>query len=125
MELWTQDIQAKKEFGLNWVYGRSLSGVGHDCVHFGGNSGYQAMNLAYLWGAKRLVLLGFDCKKVGGKDHWFGQHPKGLTQVQPYEIWQKHFEQMAKEFADLGVEVINCSPDSALTCFKTAAIESL
>jgi hypothetical protein len=125
MELWTQDLNAKKQFGLNWVLGRSQSGLGRDCVHFGGNSGYQAMNLAYLWGAKRIILVGFDCKPVDGKDHWFGQHPKGLTQIQPYEIWRKHFEQIAIELKAEGVEVINCSPDTALTCFDRKPIETL
>lgn len=125
MELWTQDLKARKEFDLNWVLGRSQPGLGHDCVHFGANSGYQAVNLAFLWGATRIILLGFDCKPVGGKDHWFGQHPRGMTQVQPYEIWIKNFETLANDMKLQGVEVINCSPDTALTCFPTAGIETL
>lgn len=110
---------------LSWVFGKSKSGLGRDCVHFGGNSGYQAINLAYLWGATRIVLLGFDCKPVAGKDHWFGQHPKGLTQIQPYELWMNNFPLLARELADEGVEVINCSPDTALKCFKRSSIEKI
>ena len=107
------------------MLGASKRGLGEDRVHFGGNSGFQAINLAYLWGAKRIVLLGFDGKAVGGKDHWFGQHPQGLTQVQPYSLWLDHFPQLAYDLKREGVEVINCSPDSAITCFKGADIETV
>lgn len=121
-ELWTQDLRAKREFGLNWVLGRNKSGLGSDCVHFGGNSGYQAINLAYLWGAKRIILLGFDCKLVDGKTHWFGQHPQGLNQNQGFATWINNFQQLAKDLEVEGIEVLNCSPDSALECFKKSSI---
>lgn len=121
-ELWTQDLRAKRDFGLSWVLGRNKSGLGSDCVHFGGNSGYQAINLAYLWGAKRILLLGFDCKAVDGKTHWFGQHPNGLNQNQGFLTWIKNFEQLAQDLKAEGVEVINCSPDSALEVFTKRRI---
>ena len=124
-ERWTQDIQAKRKYGLNWVHGVSKRGLGYDCVHFGGSSGYQAINLAFLWGAKRIVLLGFDCKPVDGKDHWFGQHPDGLTQRQPYDLWLEHYPQLAHDLKREGVEVINCSRDTALNCFQKATIQTV
>jgi hypothetical protein len=124
-EKWTQDIHARRKYLLNWVLGRSKPGLGRDCVHFGGNSGYQAINLAYLWGAKRIVLLGFDCKPVNGKDHWFGQHPRGLNQVQPYQLWLNNFVQISKDLESEGIEVINCSMLSALQCFKKAEIATI
>lgn len=124
-ELWTLDLQAREKYKLNWVYGISEHGLGHDKVHFGGSSGYQAINLAYLWGVSRIVLLGFDCKPVGGKDHWFGQHPQGLTQIQPYDLWIDNFSRLAVELEAQEVEVINCSSDTALTCFKRLPIESV
>lgn len=124
-ERWTQDIATRHKYGINWVYGVSKRGLGRDCVHFGDNSGYQAINLAFLWGAKRIVLLGFDCKPVGGKDHWFGQHPQGLVQIQPYQLWLNSFPHIAKELEAEGIEVINCSPDTALTCFRKGEIEKI
>jgi hypothetical protein len=124
-ERWTQDLRAYREFGLSWVLGSSKSGLGSDCVHFGGNSGYQAINLAYLWGAKRIVLLGFDAKPVAGKDHWFGQHPNGLKQIQPYQLWLDRFPQLAHELAIQDVEVINCSMESAIQCFNKQEIFSI
>ena len=94
-------------------------------MHFGGSSGYQAINLAFLWGATRIVLLGFDCKPVDGKDHWFGQHPQGLTQVQPYSLWLDHYPQLAQDLHDEGVAVINCSRDTALRCFAVDTIVNI
>jgi hypothetical protein len=124
-EKWTQDIRAKRSFGLNWVLGRRGDGLGYECVHFGANSGYQAINLAFLWGADRIILLGFDCKSIQGKDHWFGQHPEGLTRNQPYALWKRNFRQLARDLEAENVKVINCSPDSALECFKKASIAQL
>lgn len=124
-ERWTQDLRAYREFGLSWVLGSSKSGLGSDCVHFGGNSDYQAINLAYLWGAKRIILLGFDAKPINDKHHWFGQHPKELKQVQPYDIWLQHYPKLAKELLAENVEVINCSMDSAITSFKKLDIQKI
>lgn len=105
--------------------GSSQRGLGHDRVHFGGNSGFQAINLAFLWGATRIILLGFDCKAVAGKDHWFGQHPQGLKQVQPYNLWLEHYPQLAYDLKREGVTVINCSRDTAINCFERATIETV
>lgn len=124
-ELWTQDLRAKREFGLSWVLGRNKNGLGSDCVHFGGNSGYQAINLAYLWGAKKIILLGFDCQPIDGKSHWFGQHPQGLNQTQNFAMWIGNFNLLAKDLESEQIEVINCSMQSALECFKKVKIEEL
>ena len=87
-------------------------------MHQGGNSGYQAINLAYLWGATAIVLLGLDCSpSKDGKAHWFGQHGPGLTQRQPFDLWQAKFPRLAQDLKDDGVRVINCSRQTALTCF--------
>lgn len=97
-------------------------------IHNGGNSGYQAINLAYLWGARRLVLLGFDCKKdKAGKRHWFGEHPSPLTLTQEstYADWRRNFTALAADLKKEGVEVINCSPDSALACWPRLPISQV
>jgi hypothetical protein len=124
-EKWTQDLHAKRRYGLNWVLGKQMPGLGYEAVHFGRSSGYQAINLAFLWGAKRIVLLGFDCKDSNGRAHWFGQHPQGLNQEQPYKLWIANFAKLANDLQTAGVEVINCSTDTALTCFKQVSIDQL
>jgi hypothetical protein len=121
-EMWTQDIHARREFGLNWVLGKAKAGLGKDCVHFGSHSGYQAINLAYLWGAKRIILLGYDCRSIGGKAHWFGQHAAGLNQQQGFITWLTHYQQLADDLSAEGVEVINATPESAINVFTKRRI---
>lgn len=93
-------------------------------IHYGNNSGFQAMNLAYHWGARRMLLLGFDCKAQAGKVHWFGDHPKPLrTEPSAFKTWLASFEKLAKDLKADGVEVVNCSRETALTCFKRSTID--
>lgn len=90
------------------------AGLGLKQVHTGGNSGYQAINWAFIQGAKRIILLGFDMHGT----HWHGKHVRGLNNCHPFGQWIKAFNRMAKDFEKTDCEVINCTPDSALECFK-------
>lgn len=83
----------------------------------GKNSGYQAINLAVLLGATRIVLLGYDMQ-VGAKgDEYFfaGSHPDKKRSA--YPEFRKRFPTIVQPLKDAGVEVINCSRQTALTCF--------
>ncbi len=61
-ELWTQCKRSAREFGLKRVVGYKRPGLSTstDEIHFGDNSGYQAINLAVNRGHKRIGLLGFN-----------------------------------------------------------------
>jgi hypothetical protein len=117
-ELWTQDVKAHQRYGVNWAPANRGDGLGREFIHWGANSGYQAINLAYLWGARRIILLGYDCKRIEGKSHWFGEHQNGLSRNHPLDTWRRNFPQLAADLKAEGVEVLNCSPDSALDCFE-------
>ena len=41
-----------------------------NCLHTGSNGGYQAVNIATLAGAKRVVLLGYDMRFHGKRSHF-------------------------------------------------------
>lgn len=122
-ELWTQSKDAARRHGLQLINGRRGKGLGRDAVHYGGNSGYQAVNLAYLWGAKRIVLLGYDMQHTGRKGHWHGDHPWKLGVKPPVRDWIPRFSVMAEGLVAEGVEVINATRETALTCFARQAIE--
>lgn len=92
-------------------------------IHAGLNSGYQAIGLAYELGAAKIILIGFDMQHTGGKTHWFGDHPKGLTNAHGIKNWIPGFTALAKGLEFQGIEVINCSIETALTCFKRAKLE--
>lgn len=94
-------------------------------IHYGGNSGFQALNLAVHFGAKRIVLLGFDMRPSGGKSHWFGNHPPGLQRHSPYTEFISAFEGAVDDLTRAGVEVINCTPHSALQSFPHRALKDV
>jgi hypothetical protein len=84
-------------------------------INYGSNSGFQAINLAIQFGAARIVLVGFNMQRVGGKSHFHGDHPKGLRNADPRRFLT-YFNQAAKKLPP-GVAITNATPDSALKCF--------
>jgi hypothetical protein len=82
----------------------------------GRNSGYQAVNLAFLYGASRIVLLGYDMQRWGGKTHFFGDHKHAASRP-PFDQFRRQFASLVKPLAKSGVTVINATRHSVLTCF--------
>lgn len=89
------------------------------------NSGYQAINLAYHFGVSRIILIGYDMQRTEGRSHWHGDHPKGLTNAEGVAKWASRFPQLAADLEREGVEVVNCSKETALNCFKRARLEDV
>lgn len=124
-ELWTQDDGAARAYGLTRVRHLRRPGLTRTAgtVHGGGNSGYQAINLAYLLGARRLVLVGFDMQPTGGALHWFGRHPvPELDRRLPFAHWIGQFGDLARDLAREGVDVVNATRETALTQFRRATL---
>ena len=98
-------------------------------VATGGNSGYQAINLAVLMGATRIILLGFDMKKEKDQPRHYwpdneGEYPDGILKVDSnYKAFIRHFDTLPNVLNKIGVQVINCTPGSALTCFPVMKLE--
>jgi hypothetical protein len=88
-----------------------------------GGSGGSAINLALLMGAKRVFLLGYDCKSTKAKPNWHEDH-RFPPADELYQKFIKGFETIARELPVKfpGCEVINLGPDSELTCFPKADI---
>ena len=120
-QCWTRDQSAADKYGLHWIRSVSEPGLSFDqgVIHEGGNSGYQALNLAVHFGARRILLLGYD---MGGR-HWFGDHPASLPVQSNYRIFLDNFATLPNDLARAGVEVINCTRDTALTVFPRSTIE--
>lgn len=95
----------------------------NDTLNTGGNSGYQAINLAVLLGAVKIVLLGFDMQPArNGRHHWFGKHSYA-SWVPNYALYLPRFPTLVKPLKELGVSVINASRVSALECFPKMRLE--
>lgn len=118
-EKWTRDPFAAVKYGLRQVTRRDGRGLCRElrCVNSGGNSGFQAVNLAWHFGARQIVLLGFDMhRREAG--HWHGEHQGMLSAPACHlPIWRKEFEPLAFDLRHEGVEVINATEGTALECF--------
>ena len=110
---YTLDARARAWPGVTVLRNTGDSGLELDPtgVRTGRNSGYQAINLAVHLGAARILLLGYDMRG----DHWHKPHPDGSRP--PFAICLKHFATLVEPLRAAGVEIVNCTPHSALTCF--------
>lgn len=83
-------------------------------------SGVAALQVAKMLGATRILLLGVDM--AGG--HYFGDYAPPLNNATPSRI-----EFHKRQFAAWGawnpqIEVLNCTPRSALQCFPDSTLEA-
>lgn len=95
-------------------------------VKTGGNSGYQAVNLAYLLGFKKIILLGYDMKITGGQVHWHGKHEKlNNPNTGVMKNWISYYNDLAILLKERGVIVLNATRDTALECFEKVNLEDV
>jgi hypothetical protein len=105
--------EAQKKWGVRCVKGTSgptpsVFSRNPSVIHYGDNSGFQAVNLAILFGCKRIILVGFNLRGA----NMF----RADGDTSKYERFARHFESAQKELED--VEIINTTPNSSLVCFK-------
>ena len=115
IDKWTCSPSAAKRFKLN-LHTPQVKG--------GYNSGSRAIQFAIEKGAKKILLLGYDCSVKKGI-HWHGPHENRLlSNPSPARCkqWAKQFHQVAGIANNKKVSVINCSRFTALTCFEKSQI---
>lgn len=95
-------------------------------IGWGGNSGFQALNLAVQFGATRIALVGYDMTTAHGL-HWHGSHERGLSNptAKSTASWRGILDSQAARLAAAGIEVINTSPVSALENYRRAPLSDL
>ena len=122
--LWTIDHAATRYPGVQRVKAVHRPGIGVEHIYSNGNSGMQAVNLAFLFGSRRVLLAGFDMK-LGpeGEKHWHADHPHPMVQGQQFGEWIHKANFVAADAKRLGLEIINCTPGSALTMFPMSTLE--
>lgn len=85
----------------------------------GYDTGTSAINLAYHFGARTIVMLGYDM--TGGH---FCKHP---LQNPPQDHFRQHMnplERLAQDCTAKGVRVVNCSPITKVTAFEKQPLEA-
>ena len=122
VNLWTHDEEGIN-FGACKVQGHHKPGFSTtpNAIHFGSNSGFQALNLCYLWGVSKMILVGYNMQRVGSKTHFFTGRDPSLKIESPYGSFVKQYDLIQKNIKDI---IVNCTPDSALTCFRKNTLEN-
>ncbi|GAB3282618.1 hypothetical protein GCM10027347_58970 [Larkinella harenae] len=109
---WTQHPEAKAFKGRKISYHddhRDIEQIRPIGAPVSCNSGLYAMFIARDLGASKIILLGFDLHGT----HFFGPHPAPLNNTS-----KERFAHFIRQFRYWrGPEVINCTPNSALTQF--------
>lgn len=126
-EQFNDKTAAQRRYGLKLIQGKRCDGFcpHPDTIHYGSNSGFQAVNLAMHLSFRpaTIVLVGFNMKRVAGQSHFFGEHPQPLQPPQ-FPKFIEHFEKAARKLPP-DVEILNATEASALTCFPFAVLESM
>lgn len=138
---WTWDKRTADRYGINHIPGKWGDSFSKDpgFIHYGHSSGFQILNLAYHYGIRTMILIGYDMRYLPGYDrgnrkpgqgrHYFGEYPKEL------QHWPKvgpkgEFTGLLRVFrtidtADLNLRIINCTPGSALDFFENAELKEI
>jgi len=135
-EKWTWDRDTAQRYRIRFIEGKWADGFSSDprFIHYGHSSGFQLPQIAYHAGFRRLLLCGYDMKfapdydgrnrRIGSTPrHYFGEYDDDKLKHWPsVKIRDGVFVELIEQFEKVkrlnpDVEIINCSPGSALTCF--------
>jgi len=89
----------------------------------GYDAGTSAINVAMLFGATEIVVLGYDM--TGGR--WFTGEVDHYLPQPPESDFQRHLvplPALAEDAETKGVRIVNVSPISRVTCFEKAPLEA-
>jgi hypothetical protein len=124
--------------GEKWIKylgrdGRKPKGISTSpsLVSWNGNSGSAAMSIAAHSGAKRIILLGFDmCLGSGSRQHFHDVYHRGEIKPDkhrklPFDRHMRGFPIIKSDCDAMGIEVINASQVSAITCFRKCSVKEL
>lgn len=92
----------------------------------GSSSGQQIINIASLYGAKKIILIGYELQPQphdATVNHWFGKHPRANS-ISSLAPMLAGFSRIPPDAERLGIDIINCSHNTAIECFKRDTIEN-
>lgn len=87
------------------------------------SSGYGALNLAFLKGAKRIFLLGYDYTQGG--QHWYPEQGTYALNGRFFNQWADKYATMLPQLREAGVQVVNANPASRISCFPKVSLSEL
>jgi hypothetical protein len=145
---WTWYPKFAEELNINYIFGEEhKKGLSTDnrIVHINHGSGPMIFNLALHYGVEKIVLIGHDMKfapdyKPEKQDpgsiprHYFGEYPKRLQHWPSVKVRQGILDGLIESYKGIAndmhrinrfssVDVVNCTPGSALTMFRRGDLE--
>lgn len=139
---WYQDVA--DDYGIIYVKAIVKDGLSLDprILHINHGSGPMAINLALHLGIKKLLLIGHDMKfakdynaatRNPGSEprHFFGEYPGKLQHWPSVKVGRdgtlngliEAYDKMPPDLQRGGMEVVNCTPDSALQTFRMSTLD--
>lgn len=112
-------------YSINLVEARDGQGfAAQRGIHLGAcsHSGFHAVNLALVFGAERVVLIGFDMRRVDGASHFFGEHPPELRRYSG-ELEARAYRDFIRSYPP-DARVVNATPGSALKAYEFVDLET-
>jgi len=120
-----------KVVGKDYEHPKGIS-TRSDRVSWNGNSGAAAISLAAWTGAKRILLLGFDMKLNENKrQHFHDVYHRGEIKEEqrlmklPFDKHLRGFAQIKIDATNLGIQIINVNPDSAIPEFPKMSLKEV
>lgn len=119
---WTQDKDAERIYGLDWIEVRTGTGLGDGFLYsggdgcVGGNSGFQALNMALQMGFDQIYLCGFSMG-AGIGNHWHEDHDGNNPNQTLLKRWARCFDDLPDECKQK-VKIVG---ESGITSFKKVA----
>jgi len=113
------DRDTSKTFGISKKNGK---------VSWNNNSGSAAISLACHLGVKKIVLLGFDMNTENPEQssHWHRMYGVQKSDEKLKRTFKRHlkgFKQIAIDAKEMGVEIINLNPNSAINEFPKMSLQ--
>lgn len=131
---WTWHAETAQHYGLRHIRGEWGDGLSTnpEVIHYGHSSGYQLINLAYHYGVREMILMGYDLRyppgynreqrDPGGARHFFGEYPRELEhwpRVGPNGEMSGLLDcYRTIKPAEYGLRIVNATPGSALDFFE-------
>jgi len=128
---WTPYKPSADKYGINYIEERNEKGLSTNpsYIHHHHGSGGIILNIALHYGIKKMLLIGWDMRfPKDGKRHYFDEYPKVMQHFTKNLGANGEILGLIKEMetinpVDYGIEIINCSPNSALTHFPMGNLD--
>ena len=98
-----------------------------DMLCWNHNSGASAIDLAAHFGARRIILLGFDMQSDNGRTHWHEgfQNYERKTIQKSFDRFIERFPYIARDARKRGIEILNVNDNSAIKEFKQVKLKDV